>query len=112
MLVSNTDLESRHDWNRWVSYDLASLKGKRSAVATAFEIMSNTKPSPVFEYIFLLAHLFPVILKLPSPRTKLSKMLNDSTSAISSQLFAKAKIGEGRGPSRGTPGQVHHRSSE
>lgn len=28
---------------------------------------------------------------MPNPRTKLSKMLHDSTSAISAQLFAKTK---------------------
>ena len=53
--------------------------------------MSNTKPSPIFDYLFLLAHLFPGILKLPNPRTKLSKMLNDAMSTISAQLFAKTK---------------------
>lgn len=53
--------------------------------------MSNTKPSPVFNYLFLFAHLFPGILNLPNPRTKLSKMLNDSMGAISAQLFARTK---------------------
>ena len=73
------------------SHDFASLKGERSVVATAFEEMSNTKPSPIFDYLFVFAHLFPWILRLPNPRTKLSKMLHDSTSAISAQLFAKTK---------------------
>ena len=53
--------------------------------------MNNTKPSPIFDYLFLLAHLLPGILKLPNPRTKLSKMLNDAMSTISAQLFAKTK---------------------
>ncbi|KAF8128179.1 cytochrome P450 [Boletus edulis] len=73
------------------SHDFASLKGEKSVIATAFQEMSNTKPSPLFKYLFLLAHLFPGILNLPNPRTKLSKMLHDSTSAISTQLFAKTK---------------------
>ncbi|KAG6375256.1 cytochrome P450 [Boletus reticuloceps] len=73
------------------SHDFASLKGVKSVVATAFQEMSNTKPSPLFKYLFLLAHIFPGILKLPNPRTKLSKMLHDSMNAISTQLFANTK---------------------
>lgn len=73
------------------SHDFASLKGERSVVATAFEEMNNTKPSPIFNYLFVFAHLFPGILNLPNPRTKLSKMLNDSMGVISTQLFAKTK---------------------
>lgn len=73
------------------SHDFASLRGEKSDVATAFEEMNNTQPSPIFNYLFLFAHVFPGILKLPNPRTKLSKMLNNSMSVISTQLFTRTK---------------------
>lgn len=42
-----------------LSHDFGSLKKQRSVVASAFEEMSNTKPSPIFDYLFVFAHLFP-----------------------------------------------------
>ncbi|KAG9309799.1 cytochrome P450 [Chiua virens] len=82
------------EWMSHISYvhpRHRDLQRERSDVATAFKEMSNTKSSPLFDYLFLFAHLFPAILNLPNPRTKLSKMLNDSMGAISAQLFAKTK---------------------
>ncbi|KAF9224556.1 cytochrome P450 [Gyrodon lividus] len=73
------------------SHDFASLDGKRSAVTTVFEEMGNAKPSPVFGYIFVLAHLFPAILSLPNPRTRLTQILNDTMGIISRELLEKTK---------------------
>ncbi|KIJ12886.1 hypothetical protein PAXINDRAFT_100954 [Paxillus involutus ATCC 200175] len=73
------------------SHDFASLDGKKSTVATVFEEIGNTKPSPAFAYILVLAHLFPALLRLPSPRTRLTEMLNDSMGTISKELLEKTR---------------------
>ncbi|KIJ12885.1 hypothetical protein PAXINDRAFT_100953 [Paxillus involutus ATCC 200175] len=73
------------------SHDFASLDGKKSTVATIFEEIGNTKPSPAFAYIFVLAHLFPALLRLPNPRTRLTQMLNNSMGTISKELLERTK---------------------
>ena len=98
---SNTDLDSRLDRHRRV---LRRLKGKIFVVATVFEA---TNPSPTFEYLFLLAPLFPATLEL-SP----NKVVKDAERWCECNLCAAApkdKEGEGRGLSRGGARRVHHR---
>ncbi|KAF8838202.1 cytochrome P450 [Paxillus ammoniavirescens] len=73
------------------SHDFASLDGKKSTVATVFEEIGNTKPSPGFAYILVLAHLFPALLRLPSPRTRLTEMLNNSMGMISKELLERTR---------------------
>ncbi|KAF9237030.1 cytochrome P450 [Melanogaster broomeanus] len=57
------------------SHDFGSLDGKRPP---------NAKPSPIFGYLFVLAHLFPALLTC-------TQMLHDSMGMISGELLARTK---------------------
>ncbi|KIK76150.1 hypothetical protein PAXRUDRAFT_835441 [Paxillus rubicundulus Ve08.2h10] len=83
------------------SHDFASLSGKKSAVSTVLEDIANTEPSPAFVYISLLAQLFPALLRLPNPRTRLTHMLNKNMGMISQELLERTKKDNEKGASEG-----------
>ncbi|KAH7921980.1 cytochrome P450 [Leucogyrophana mollusca] len=73
------------------SHDFGSLDGKHADVAEVFDSFSSAKPSPLFGVILLLAPVFPWLVKLPNPRTRLVQKLNASMGAISNQLLARTR---------------------
>ncbi|KAF8838203.1 cytochrome P450 [Paxillus ammoniavirescens] len=83
------------------SHDFASLDGKESAVTVVFKEIANAKPPPAFAYIYVIAHLFPALLRLPSPWMKLRQMFNDSMGMTSKELLDRTKKDNEEGASEG-----------
>ncbi|KAH7921992.1 cytochrome P450 [Leucogyrophana mollusca] len=73
------------------SHDFGSLDGKHADVTEVFDSFSSAKPSPIFGVLVSLAPVFPWLVRLPNPRTKLIQKLNASMGDISNQLLARTR---------------------
>ncbi|KAG2101118.1 cytochrome P450 [Suillus discolor] len=73
------------------SHDFGSLDGKRVSVAEAFDTLGSNQPSAVDTAVFLLASVFPVILKIPNKRQNLFKKLGITMEKISNELLIRSR---------------------
>ncbi|KAJ6607569.1 cytochrome P450 [Mycena sp. CBHHK59/15] len=73
------------------SHDFKSLDGEKSAVATALTALGHSKPSPKVAKILLLSQAYPVLLKLPLPRSALVADLSNAMDAVVDGLTESAK---------------------
>ncbi|KAH7907168.1 cytochrome P450 [Hygrophoropsis aurantiaca] len=73
------------------SHDFGALDGKRSTVADVFASFGNAKPSPLAIAFFLLAPIFPWLVKLPTARIRLARKLCESMGQISEVLLARTR---------------------
>ncbi|KAG2344474.1 cytochrome P450 [Suillus weaverae] len=107
----NTDLESSKDGNaiievqNWMnhisldtigiagfSHDFGSLDGKHASVTEVFDSFgSSPQASALHRVFFLLGSAFPIIAKIPTKRTKLSKKLNVTMGEISNDLLLRSR---------------------
>uniref|UniRef100_P9WEJ0 Cytochrome P450 monooxygenase claO n=1 Tax=Ampulloclitocybe clavipes TaxID=56467 RepID=CLAO_AMPCV len=79
------------------SHDFGSLDGKHSDVAAVFDSFGSINPSYFSMVIFLLALVFPILLKLPTNRNLLVLKLRERTSEIADVLLERTrKEKEGR----------------
>jgi hypothetical protein len=76
------------------STDFKSLDGEKSAVATALTAVGHAKPSPTAAKILLLAQAFPILLKLPLPRSTLVADLSNAMDAVVDRLTDAAQSGK------------------
>ncbi|KAG1780532.1 cytochrome P450 [Suillus placidus] len=107
----DTDLESSKDGNaiievqNWMnhvsldtigiagfSHDFGSLDGKHASVTEVFDSFGNSpQASALHRVFFLLGSAFPIIAKIPTKRTKLSKKLNVTMGEISNDLLLRSR---------------------
>ncbi|KAJ7662013.1 cytochrome P450 [Mycena polygramma] len=81
------------------SHDFKSLDGEKSAVANALTAVGHSKPSPKVMKILLLAQAYPILLKLPIPRSTLVADLSNAMDEVVAGLTDSAKSFEdGHGP--------------
>ncbi|EGN92322.1 hypothetical protein SERLA73DRAFT_191276 [Serpula lacrymans var. lacrymans S7.3] len=73
------------------SHDFGSLEGKRSAVVDAFEELNSAKPSILSTFFFLLAPMFPWLIKLPNSRGMIVRKLNRAMGEISKVLLERSR---------------------
>ncbi|KIJ59411.1 hypothetical protein HYDPIDRAFT_162418 [Hydnomerulius pinastri MD-312] len=85
------------------SHDFGSLDGKPASVTEVFDTFGNSSaPSTINVMFVLLAQTFPVIIRLPTARSKLIKRLNISMGEISGVLLERTRkekelgVGEGK----------------
>ncbi|KAJ7438339.1 cytochrome P450 [Mycena latifolia] len=81
------------------SHDFKSLDGEKSAVSTALTALGHFKPSPNVAKIFLIAQAYPILLKLPLPRSSLVAALSSAMDTVVDGLTESAKSSQlGDGP--------------
>uniref|UniRef100_P9WEI9 Cytochrome P450 monooxygenase claP n=1 Tax=Ampulloclitocybe clavipes TaxID=56467 RepID=CLAP_AMPCV len=73
------------------SHDFGSLDGKHSDVAAVFDSFGTSKPSYFSMVIFLLAQVFPILLKLPTNRNLLTNKLRKTMSEIADVLLDRTR---------------------
>ncbi|KAG1855862.1 cytochrome P450 [Suillus tomentosus] len=73
------------------SHDFGSLDGKRVGVAEAFDTIGSNQPSAVDKAVFLLASVFPIILKIPNKRQNLFTKLGITMEQISNELLIRSR---------------------
>ncbi|KAG1729375.1 cytochrome P450 [Suillus lakei] len=74
------------------SHDFGSLDGKHASVTEVFDTFGNNpQPSAVNQIVFLLASAFPIIVKIPTKRGKLTKKLNATMGEISNDLLLRSR---------------------
>ncbi|KAK7036077.1 cytochrome P450 [Favolaschia claudopus] len=76
------------------STDFRSLDGEEGPVLRALSAIGHIQPSPLVTRILLLAQTFPMLLKLPLPRSALVSNLSDAMDLVSRGLTATAKVGD------------------
>ncbi|KAJ7917158.1 cytochrome P450 [Mycena leptocephala] len=76
------------------STDFKSLDGEKSAVATALTAVGHAKPSPTAAKILLLVQAFPILLKLPLPRSTIVADLSNAMDAVVDRLTDAAQSGK------------------
>ncbi|KAJ6550845.1 cytochrome P450 [Mycena vulgaris] len=76
------------------STDFKSLDGEKSAVLTALTAVGHAKPSPTAAKIFLLSQAYPILFKLPLPRSALVADLSNAMDAVVNQLTDAAECGK------------------
>ncbi|KAJ6562399.1 cytochrome P450 [Mycena capillaripes] len=84
------------------STDFRSLDGEKSAVLTAITAVGHAKPSPTAAKILLLSQAYPILLKIPLPRSALVTNLSDSMDAVVGGLTYAAKSGKIGDENRGS----------
>ncbi|KAJ6496845.1 cytochrome P450 [Mycena vulgaris] len=80
------------------AHDFKSLEGEKSDVLTALTAVGHSKPSPNVSKILLLSQAYPILLKLPLPRSALVADLSNAMDAVVDGLTDAAnsgRIGEG-----------------
>ncbi|KAG1857750.1 cytochrome P450 [Suillus subalutaceus] len=107
----NTDLESSKDGNavievqNWMnhisldtigiagfSHDFGSLDGKHASVTEVFDTFGNNpQASAVTKILLLLASAFPILVKIPTKRTKLRNKLNVTMGEICNDLLLRSR---------------------
>ncbi|KAG1824968.1 cytochrome P450 [Suillus variegatus] len=73
------------------SHDFGSLDGKRVSVAEAFDTIGSNQPSAVDRAVFLLASVFPIILKIPNKRQNMFTKLGITMEQISNELLIRSR---------------------
>ncbi|KAG1901359.1 cytochrome P450 [Suillus fuscotomentosus] len=73
------------------SHDFGSLDGRRVSVAEAFDTIGSNQPSAVDKAVFLLASVFPIILKIPNKRQNLFTQLGITMEQISNELLIRSR---------------------
>ncbi|KAG2068516.1 cytochrome P450 [Suillus decipiens] len=74
------------------SHDFGSLNGKRASVTEVFDSFgANQRASAINNVIFLLASMFPIVIKLPSKRRNLTKKLSVTLGEISNDLLIRSR---------------------
>ncbi|KAG1785654.1 cytochrome P450 [Suillus plorans] len=73
------------------SHDFGSLDGKRVSVAEAFDTIGSNQPSAVDKAVFLLASVFPIILKIPNKRQNMFTQLGITMEQISNELLIRSR---------------------
>ncbi|THU84114.1 cytochrome P450 [Dendrothele bispora CBS 962.96] len=83
------------------SHDFNSLAGEASSVSDLFDTFAGLKPppktliskmlAPLTLIIFLLGTVFPIVLSLPTERSKLMKKLRADTTEIADVLLGKTR---------------------
>ncbi|KAG1873850.1 cytochrome P450 [Suillus subluteus] len=107
----DTDLESSKDGNavievqNWMnhisldtigiagfSHDFGSLDGKHASVTEVFDTFGNNpQASAVTKILLLLASAFPILVKIPTKRTKLRNKLNVTMGEICNDLLLRSR---------------------
>ncbi|KAJ6448441.1 cytochrome P450, partial [Mycena sanguinolenta] len=81
------------------SQDFKSLDAEKSAVVNALTALGHSRPSLNVMKILLLAQAFPILLKLPLPRSTLIAEISDAMDEVVAGLTESAKSFEsGDGP--------------
>lgn len=74
------------------SHDFGALEGKHSSVNDVFGTFSaSPRSSALNKGLFLLAEFFPFLIRMPTPRNRLSKKLGDTIEDISNVLLARTR---------------------
>lgn len=73
------------------SHDFGTLEGKHSDVAEHFDALGNVKPDRIARITILLGSVFPILVKLPSPRRNVVKQLNTSMGEIATELLENSR---------------------
>ncbi|KAG2066949.1 cytochrome P450 [Suillus decipiens] len=74
------------------SHDFGSLDGKRASVTEVFDSFgSNQQASAVNQVLLLLASVFPIIIKIPTKHSNLTKKLSATTGEISNDLLIRSR---------------------
>ncbi|KAF8075773.1 cytochrome P450 [Lyophyllum atratum] len=93
-----------HDVQQWMNYvsldsignggfshDFGALKGKTSAIATAFDSFGTVKPSIPIMITFLLSPIIPIFGRIPNERTDVFVRIRESIAAIADDLLERAR---------------------
>ncbi|KAG2151473.1 cytochrome P450 [Suillus clintonianus] len=73
------------------SHDFGSLDGKHASVTEVFDTFGNNPPSAVNRVLFMLGSAFPIITKIPTKRTNLTKKLHTTMGEISKDLLIRSR---------------------
>ncbi|KAG2144262.1 cytochrome P450 [Suillus clintonianus] len=74
------------------SHDFGSLDGKRASLTEVFDTFGNNpQASAVNQALILLASVFPIITKIPTKRTNLSRKLSEAMGEISNDLLIRSR---------------------
>ncbi|KAG2068513.1 cytochrome P450 [Suillus decipiens] len=74
------------------SHDFGSLDGKHADVTEVFDTFgNNSRASAVNQVLFLFASVFPIIARMPTRRTNLTKKLNATMGEISNDLLLRSR---------------------
>ncbi|KAH7890187.1 cytochrome P450 [Phlebopus sp. FC_14] len=73
------------------SHDFGSLNGEHASVTEAFDTFGSSPASAVNAFLLLLAQAFPIFGRIPTPRSKLTKKLNQSMGEISTVLLDRTR---------------------
>ncbi|KAG1766145.1 cytochrome P450 [Suillus occidentalis] len=84
------------------SHDFGSLHGERASVTEVFDTFGNNQQASAVNQVFiLLASAFPIITKIPTRRSNLTKKLSVTMGEISEDLLTRSRrekdvnVGEG-----------------
>ncbi|KAJ7706346.1 cytochrome P450 [Mycena rosella] len=75
------------------SHDFKSLDGEHSTVSTALTALGHSRPSPRVQKILLMSQAYPILLKLPLPRSAIIAELSNAMDEIVDGLTRSAKEG-------------------
>ncbi|KAJ6568241.1 cytochrome P450 [Mycena vulgaris] len=78
------------------SHDFKALDGEQSPVSNGLTALGHSKPSPHVQKILLLSQAYPILLRLPLPRSILMADLSRAMDEVVDGLTKSAK--EGGGP--------------
>jgi hypothetical protein len=73
------------------SHDFGSISDRRSAVALAFDALSQGTPSVANRLMVVISRFFPILFRLPTRRHKLLGQLNDTMNAIAFELLERSR---------------------
>ncbi|KIK34015.1 hypothetical protein CY34DRAFT_46505, partial [Suillus luteus UH-Slu-Lm8-n1] len=74
------------------SHDFGSLHGERASVTEVFDTFGNNQQASAVNQVFiLLASVFPIITKIPTRRTNLTKKLSATMGEISDDLLTRSR---------------------
>lgn len=77
--------------NGGFSHDFEATSGKLSTLQQRFEAFGDIKPSFTTIAIFLVSTVFPIVTKIPTKRSKVTKELSDSIRELAVDLFEKGQ---------------------
>ena len=73
------------------SHDFKATQGEVSSIANDFDSFGDVKPSLPQFFIFLLAGVFPALVKVPTDRRRLHQSLAGSFGELATKLLEKAR---------------------
>lgn len=72
-------------------HDFGALRGEHGIVEEGFDSLNTAPPRGLSSALFLLAPLFPILLKVPTKRQLTLRKLNIAMQEIAEDLFRKTK---------------------